>query len=395
MGVDGTTLGQALAGKGNALNFLRLVFAVLVIVSHSWLLTGRTEPAFAGLTLGGWAVMGFFAISGYLIPRARLRTDLATFLVRRGRRIYPGFWVCCAVVAFAVTPTIALLTDGSYDVVAAARYVFLNGTTFIFQPIIGAGAAGSTALTNAPTWTLAFELLCYGLAGALLTLDVVRRHATTVAVVLYVVASADGPDHGPDRGAVVHRAVRCRMDHQHPRPSPHRQPGQGWRSTGRCRCPGPGGASRPGRRPARRMPFSARVRCCPSDGSRRMTRPTARTSTAGRFRSFCSRSGSSRSGCSCRWPSCCPSRPVLRRGSWWNGASCTGSWCGSEVAMPALEPPHWPRSSGSCSDPCGRPEPGTKDGAGRQLAAVVRSRVGPPGTGAPASQPPQVAPSAP
>src|SRR5690242_1819058 len=95
------TLGEALAGKDNALNALRLLFATLVIVAHSYTFTTHSA---APLNLGGWAVAGFFAISGYLITRARLRTDLPTFLLRRGRRIYPAFWVCCAIVAFAFSP---------------------------------------------------------------------------------------------------------------------------------------------------------------------------------------------------------------------------------------------------------------------------------------------------
>ncbi|MGO4582865.1 hypothetical protein AB4Z38_03085 [Arthrobacter sp. 2RAF6] len=59
------TLGNALGSGRNSLNALRLVFAVAVIVSHSWWLGGYgPEPSLYGIKLGTAGVMGFFAISG-------------------------------------------------------------------------------------------------------------------------------------------------------------------------------------------------------------------------------------------------------------------------------------------------------------------------------------------
>ncbi|SDO97135.1 Peptidoglycan/LPS O-acetylase OafA/YrhL, contains acyltransferase and SGNH-hydrolase domains [Pedococcus dokdonensis] len=190
---SGVRLATALGGRGNALNVLRVAFAVLVIVSHSWLLgTGSPGPRYAGLELGSWGVVGFFTISGYLIPRARLRTDLLTFLVRRGRRIYPAFWVCCAVTAFVATPLAAHLTRAHFSPLAALGYLTRNATTWMVQPSIGPSVDSPVVdliMVNPSLWTLAFELTCYALAGALLTMDAVRRHRTTVAVALYVVTA--------------------------------------------------------------------------------------------------------------------------------------------------------------------------------------------------------------
>lgn len=186
-------LADALSGGGNALNALRLTFALLVIVTHSWLLAlGREGPSYAGLGLGSWGVVGFFVISGYLIPRARMRTDLVTFLTRRGRRIYPAFWVCCTVTAFVAAPVSAHLMNTAFNPLAAGGYIVRNATTWMAQPAIGPELNSPVAdlvMTNVSAWTLGFELMCYGLAGALLTMDVVRRHATITAVTLYSAAA--------------------------------------------------------------------------------------------------------------------------------------------------------------------------------------------------------------
>src|SRR5262245_6149816 len=96
------TLADGFALRRNSLNFLRLVFALMVIVSHAWPVGGYgDDPRIAGEKLGTWAVAGFFAISGFLIANSRRHAPMGTFLVRRVLRIYPGYLVCLVVVAFA------------------------------------------------------------------------------------------------------------------------------------------------------------------------------------------------------------------------------------------------------------------------------------------------------
>src|SRR3712207_9395911 len=73
---DGTRLRQ-FPSRRNSLNFLRLVLATLVIVSHAWPLGGLGEdPHVGAVTLGYFAVAGFFAISGWLITESRFASEL-------------------------------------------------------------------------------------------------------------------------------------------------------------------------------------------------------------------------------------------------------------------------------------------------------------------------------
>ena len=197
------TLGERLKGRDNALNALRLAFAVLVIVSHSFALLELPEPTYASVPLGGWAVAGFFAISGYLIPRARIHTDLRTFLTRRARRIYPAFWICCAVIAGVASPVAAHLTGASYQPRAALTYVLGNATTYLAQTNIGAEthrAPPHLNMWNGPAWTLVFELTCYLIAGAVLSLTSARRHQTAVALTAYVIATTAAITSGNQHG---------------------------------------------------------------------------------------------------------------------------------------------------------------------------------------------------
>jgi hypothetical protein len=61
------TIAESFAPKHNSLNFLRLILATCVILSHSVAFLGGTEIFSTKSNLGTVAVYGFFGISGYLI----------------------------------------------------------------------------------------------------------------------------------------------------------------------------------------------------------------------------------------------------------------------------------------------------------------------------------------
>lgn len=65
--------GDALSGRDNALNALRLLLAVVVLVWHSFVVLGRDADGALASMGATWAVNGFFAVSGYLICGSRLR----------------------------------------------------------------------------------------------------------------------------------------------------------------------------------------------------------------------------------------------------------------------------------------------------------------------------------
>ena len=182
-----TTIGAGFDPRRNSLNFLRLVFALAVIVSHTWPVGGYgSDPEIAGLDLGTWAVAGFFAISGYLIANSRLHLSIDMFLIRRVLRIYPGYLVCLAVIAVGFAPLSAALGSGPVQWGSDATFVVHNLLLKVFQGTI------DDTLVNAPygpawngsLWTLIYEFLCYLAIGALLSIASRWRRALVVTALV-------------------------------------------------------------------------------------------------------------------------------------------------------------------------------------------------------------------
>ena len=199
-----TTIGNGLDLHDNALNLLRLVFAALVIATHSRPLTGtgaELEPL--GVPLGGLAVGGFFAISGYLITGSRLHLPGREFALRRLTRIFPAYWLCSIVTAFGLAAVIGL-ERGGWSLSAAYRYV-LSGLGMVgWSPTVGGVLDGAPVddSMNASLWTLPVEILCYLGLGLVLTVLWARRRLRVSTTLLFLVASgvavgsaltADGP----------------------------------------------------------------------------------------------------------------------------------------------------------------------------------------------------------
>jgi peptidoglycan/LPS O-acetylase OafA/YrhL len=101
-----------------ALDGIRGLAALYVVMHHCWLVTFHGYPANSGPPWLGWLVYGhlavvmFIVLSGFSLALAPARHSwnlggLARFARRRARRILPAYWAaltCSLVVAWAVTP---------------------------------------------------------------------------------------------------------------------------------------------------------------------------------------------------------------------------------------------------------------------------------------------------
>lgn len=178
--------------KSNALSFLRLFFAILVIISHSFPIGGfGAEPKAFGLSLGGGAVAGFFTISGYLITNSRVTQSPKNFFIRRLLRIYPGYLIAIFFTAFIFAPLIASKA-GSWSIQNAVEYVAKSFLIVFGQPNSLQGSVAELPYDegiNGSLWTLAPEVIAYATLG-LLYLNQKIRNSEAVPVVVFAILAA-------------------------------------------------------------------------------------------------------------------------------------------------------------------------------------------------------------
>lgn len=180
------------ARAGNAVGFLRLALASLVIVSHvPQIIDGNPsrDPLYwltGTMGLGGAAVSGFFVISGYLIAASfQNQPTIRAYLARRIARIYPAFLLASLLCVLIAAP----IGGVSWQGIAAAtpdlllRALLLNG-----PEIRGAYAGTHYASLNGSMWTIAHEFRCYLLVIVLGVIGAFRWRACVPLLALLLFA---------------------------------------------------------------------------------------------------------------------------------------------------------------------------------------------------------------
>jgi peptidoglycan/LPS O-acetylase OafA/YrhL len=199
-------VGEQLSDRHNALNFLRLVFALMVVLSHAFV-GGFSDPfLLGGMSLGAVGVYGFFGISGYLIAASASHNALGRFLWLRFLRIFPAYWVCLFLTGFGFAAVVWLQKahhcgfSSCYlgSPTGPVQYVLHNFFLRIDQPRI----AGTPPLTgggwpfqwDVPLWTLFYEFLCYLILAVLAATGLLRhrRLVAALAVSLWALEIAVG-----------------------------------------------------------------------------------------------------------------------------------------------------------------------------------------------------------
>src|SRR6266436_7051048 len=107
--------------RQNNFDALRLLAAISVIFSHSFLIaegTQNNEPLI--LLTGNQSILGlagvfvFFAISGFLVTQSFEQTaNPLNFLAKRALRIFPGLFTVTLLSAFVLGPLVTNLSLGA------------------------------------------------------------------------------------------------------------------------------------------------------------------------------------------------------------------------------------------------------------------------------------------
>lgn len=193
------TIGDALRGRANSFGFIRLILAVAVIFDHAFPLGGFGHDPGGELsqgqeTLGGLAVAGFFAVSGYLITLSGMSSNSMRFIWRRTLRIFPAYWAMLCVTALLVVPAIWIKAGNSVDSAfwnapdGPLNYIFVNwrldietyGILDVFKSNTPYGVSVDGSVLNGSIWTLIYEWRCYLLIWAMVAAGILTRARAVV-----------------------------------------------------------------------------------------------------------------------------------------------------------------------------------------------------------------------
>ncbi|EWS79989.1 acyltransferase family protein [Brachybacterium phenoliresistens] len=184
----GMLIGRPFSLQRNGMNLVRLVLATSVLFHHSFPLLGLGEgPVWGVEAIGGWAVIGFFSLSGYLIMASRRTKTFGEYLTLRIARIYPAFLVCLAVTALVFAPISWRRAHGSLEgfwTAPAMPWQYLwNNITLKMTTWNVAGTPLDVPYPgawNGSLWSLYYEFWCYLVIAVLGILAVARRRAWPV-----------------------------------------------------------------------------------------------------------------------------------------------------------------------------------------------------------------------
>jgi peptidoglycan/LPS O-acetylase OafA/YrhL len=189
--------------RNNSIGFLRLLFATLVIFSHGFGLggfNGGSEPIVAlshnVWSFGGFAVCGFFFLSGFLVTRSYegLRS-LPRFLWHRVVRIFPGYWCCLLVSVFLFAPALYFVAHGTLSGYWSAPppgnplgYLAANYSLDVYQIQIADIFAKNPfpIAFNGSIWTLGNEFRAYLTVAVLGVLGLLTSRRAVVLAVLVI-----------------------------------------------------------------------------------------------------------------------------------------------------------------------------------------------------------------
>ncbi|MEU1419274.1 acyltransferase family protein [Kitasatospora sp. NPDC005751] len=208
------TLARILDDRANGLGALRLLLAATVVVSHVFPLGwGRPDPLWLWsgrqTDLGKAAVLGFFALSGFVITESARRLPPGRYLWHRALRIGPGLGGSLLFSAAVLMPALYWWQHGTLGGFwtrpdGPLSYLTSLGsaaptTGWDVSGVIAEGVRSGTNFDrslNGALWSLKYELLCYLAAGLLAALGLLRRRAfvASAALALWLLVASGAVD---------------------------------------------------------------------------------------------------------------------------------------------------------------------------------------------------------
>jgi len=154
--------------KNSNVSCIKLLAALMVILCHSYPLTGNGVDFLSRLTngktgLGIVAVAVFFSFSGFYLSRSLERNDDAILFVRRRMiKIFPPLMIVVLVSILIIGPVFTTLSLKEYFVDKRTYLYLINMLLIPIHELPGVfGEAPYNPTVNGSLWTLPVEFGCY------------------------------------------------------------------------------------------------------------------------------------------------------------------------------------------------------------------------------------------
>lgn len=190
------TLAERFNPSRNNIDVIRLVAAMLVLVSHSWPLTGREVDPVSRLTggiVGGGtlSVVVFFVLSGFLVTKSMTERTVGDYLASRALRIVPALALVSVFDAAVIGAIFTSLPLGDYAAHPTTLNHLLNFLVFPTEfDLPGVFAGTPYPHVNGSLWTLPIESFLYLCLPLLLVTGLLTRRWTwgvVLAVAILVI----------------------------------------------------------------------------------------------------------------------------------------------------------------------------------------------------------------
>ena len=177
----------------NNFDFLRFLFAFLVVIGHTIILSGQSEfqnVFFASMP--NYSVYCFFIISGFLIYASFEKlNDLKKYIFNRARRILPAYFFVVLFFAFFLF-FFSNLNLKEYFSVDWLKYVGANlfFANFIKPCIHGVFTNNLLCAVNGSLWTIKVELMFYAFVPFLFyfTKESTRKRKNLILIIIYILS---------------------------------------------------------------------------------------------------------------------------------------------------------------------------------------------------------------
>ncbi|MDN4548018.1 acyltransferase [Pseudomonas sp. C32] len=212
------TIEVALQSKYNNIDLIRILAAILVLIAHSWPLTGSEVDPVASVTgglIGGGslAVCVFFVLSGLLVTKSALERSTEDYVISRILRIVPALLLVSLFDVIIIGGFFTNLGFREYITNPTTMEHLLNFMVFPIQyNLPGVFEGGTYPHVNGSLWTLPIECALYIFLPILVMLRLLTRRTAALALLalisIFIYSSLYLNISDASRGPFIFKAVQ-------------------------------------------------------------------------------------------------------------------------------------------------------------------------------------------